>query len=53
MPFAIDGRARDRWLELMDRDRESLARHWILTGFSPAYLSTLTPETLDGKDAKP
>jgi len=35
------------WLDLMDRDRESLARHWILTGFSPAYLSTLAPETLE------
>lgn len=35
------------WLDLMDRDRESLARHWILTGFGPAYLSKLTRETLE------
>jgi 3-oxoadipate enol-lactonase len=37
------------WRRLIDHDREALARHWILTGFSPAFLSSLTPEMLEDK----
>lgn len=35
------------WRDLVDRDRAALVRHWILTGFSPAFLSSLSPETLE------
>jgi pimeloyl-ACP methyl ester carboxylesterase len=35
------------WQGLIDRDREALVRHWLLTGFSPAFLSSLTPEMLE------
>lgn len=35
------------WLDLIDRDRGALARHWLLTGFSPAFLSGQTAQTLE------
>src|SRR3546814_15564481 len=35
------------WLALIDRDRETLVRQWILAGFSPAFLSSLTPAMLE------
>src|SRR3546814_18573284 len=35
------------WLALIDRDRETLVRQWILAGFRPAYLSRLTPAMLE------
>jgi len=35
------------WQSLIDRDREALVRHWVLSGLSPAFLSSLTPEMLE------
>jgi pimeloyl-ACP methyl ester carboxylesterase len=35
------------WRALGERDRGTLVRHWILTGFSPAFLSSLTPQMLE------
>ncbi|MPZ09012.1 MAG: alpha/beta fold hydrolase [Kiloniellaceae bacterium] len=35
------------WRTLVDRDREALARHWVLTGFSPAFLSRLDSQSLE------
>jgi len=35
------------WRDMIDRDRGSLVRHWILSGFSPAFLSSQTPQTLE------
>lgn len=35
------------WRALIDRDRGALARHWLLSGFSPAFLSSLTPAMLE------
>jgi 3-oxoadipate enol-lactonase len=35
------------WRELIDRDRDALARLVMLTGFSPAFLSSLDEEALE------
>ena len=39
------------WRALAERDRGTLVRHWILTGFSPAFLSSLTPQMLEDQVA--
>jgi pimeloyl-ACP methyl ester carboxylesterase len=35
------------WQDLIARDRAAIARLWVLSGFSPAFLSTLTPAELE------
>lgn len=35
------------WQGLIARDREAISRLWVLTGFSPAFLSRLTPAELE------
>lgn len=35
------------WRDLIDRDREALVRHWILSGYSPAFLSGHGPDALE------
>ena len=35
------------WRDLIDRDREAIARLWVLSGFSPAFLSGLTSEEME------
>jgi len=35
------------WQDLIARDRAAIARLWVLSGFSPAFLSALTPAELE------
>lgn len=35
------------WRDLIACDREAIARLWVLSGFSPAFLSALTPAELE------